>query len=530
MNNTEDQRPTSTAQEKQAPVARWQDLFEQADHILPEEWLQQKRRRLIGLILGPTLFLLMFLLDPPTGVSPKGMLAMGIFLWTVVWWVCETIPIPVMGLLCLSLLPLCGVLTVEQAFSYLAHWVNIFLIGAFIIGHALNIHGLNRRFAFKLISHRLVGGSPWRLTSIFLIGAALLSMIASNVVSTVVFMAIAQGIFEAMKIPRGSAFGGVFFIAIAWATDLGGIATPIGTPPNLLAIALTERLGYSIGFLQWMLVGVPVMVVGMILMLSLVWWIARKDLPDLRGTREYALQELERMGGLQRGEKIALGALVVALFLWMLPDLSRLVLGPEAPLVLWLRQHLSWSVVSILVAVSLFLIPVDWHRRRFAMTWTEAVQGIEWGTLFLIAAALAIGTVIGDQELGWGGFLTNHFMSAFPSGVSPYVVVFMAVGLTVLLTNFISNNAAVMTIGTVILAMSASGSFPVNPVALLVAIGIASSMAFALPSATPPTAIVFASGRVQISVMARYGTILALLCSVLVAFGAYTLANWVFRF
>ena len=485
-------------------------------------------RRALWLLLGPVLFVLTSVLPPPDGVAPAGMPALGIFLWTAVWWVSEVVPMPVMGLLALALLGLTGVVTTDQAFSYWSHWVVVFLLGAFVIGHALTIHGLTRRFAFRLVAHPIVAGNAWRLAALLLCGAAFLSTLMSNVVVTMVFMAIAEGVLEAVRISRSARYGGALFLGIAWASGVGGIGTPVGCPANLIAIGLAQKLGYSIGFLQWSLIGLPLAAVGMIVMLTIFRFMVGDDLPNLTGSQEYARRELQTMGPLGRGEKVALMALLVALLLWLLPDLARLVLGPTAPLVIWLDSHLNWAVVSILVATSLFFIPIDWRRRQFAMTWSDVVQGIEWGTLALVAGALAVGTVLGDPKIGWGKYFTNHLLAAVPGSQSTMLFVLVIVAAIVVTTNFISNNAVVAAFGALVLAMSSSQQFVPDPLALLVVVGITSSMAFALPSAAPYCAMVFASGRVRMSMMVRYGSILGAAMTLL-ACAAYPLARFVLR-
>lgn len=235
------------------------------------------------------------------------------------------------------------------------------------------------------------------------------------------------------------------------------------------------------------------------------------------------------MGPMQRGEKIAVGALLVALFLWLMPDLARIAMGSRAPIVTWLDTHLNWPVVSILVASALFVVPVDWSRRQFAMTWNHAVEGIEWGTLALVAGALAIGTVLGDSSIGWGKYVTDHLFVVIPAAESTPIFVVAVVAATVVVTNFISNPTVVTIFGALILAMSASQQFPADPLALLVVVALGSSMAFALPVGTPPCAIVFATGRVRMPMMITYGSLFGAAAIVVLALAGYPLARWVLR-
>ncbi|OFW35509.1 MAG: hypothetical protein A3J28_07495 [Acidobacteria bacterium RIFCSPLOWO2_12_FULL_60_22] len=507
----------------------WKDLAEMAPMLSEAEIRFEKKRRLAGLVLGPFLFVLVLLSPPLNQVTPVGMRTLGIFLWTVVWWVTEPIPIPVTSLFSLALLVLCGVLTVEGAFGYWANWVNIFFIGAFIIAHAMTVHGLPRRLAYRMMASRFLGGNPWRLLLVFGIGPALLSAVLSNVATTLIFVAIALGVSETLQFPPEGRFGEALFISIAWGAGMGGIITPVGTPPNSIVIGMISRqFGYRVGFLQWTLVGLPIAILGLLAMYLVIRYVIRPQLGGWKISTTFVQEELGKLGPLNRGEKIAAGALVCAIVLWAAPDMVPLFLagGRTHPASVWLARHLDWSVSAILVATSLFLIPVDWKNRKFVMTWGEAVQGIDWGTLSLIASALALGNVIADRKLGLGEFFAQSLSSLATPGSSHVLLIAAFVAFTIFLTNLASNNAVVSMVGALVLAVAPATG--VNPVALMVTVGVASSMAFSLPISTPPNAIVFGSGQVRSSTMAQSGLVLSAFCTAILLLIGFELANWVF--
>ena len=183
----------------------WKDFAETKKHLTTAEIRFEEIRRSLGLFLGPLAFVvIVFLLPTLPDVTPVGMRTLGIFTWVVIWWITEAIPIPMAGLFGLALLALCGVFSVTQAFSSMGHWVILFLVGAFIIAHAMTVSGLNRRFAYRMISFEFIRGDPWRLMVMFLIAVTMLSSIASDTVSTVIFMAIAMGLLKALNISPGS--------------------------------------------------------------------------------------------------------------------------------------------------------------------------------------------------------------------------------------------------------------------------------------------------------------------------------------
>lgn len=506
----------------------WKDLSEIAHTLTDAEFRAEKKKRLIGLFLGPALFALMLIVTPLPHVTDIGMRTLGVFLWTISWWVTEAIPIPAASFFGMAMLVLCGIVTVEGAFNYWGYWVNIFLIGGCIIGHAMNREGLTQRIAYWLISTRLASASPYSLLMVFAVAQLILSSVLSHVVTTVVFVSIALGLVDTLKLPVSSRYSEALFLLIAWGSAFG-ILTPIGTPPNMITIGFArDVLGYRIGWGAWFLACLPVALIGILAIYLVTKFVLRPEIPQWSATPDMIRAELRKMGPMKRGEKIAGGALLAALVLWSLPDtLPLFLLGQQThPASVWVRTHLDWSVTSILVATSLFLIPVDWANRKFTMTWDEAVKGIEWGTLALIGSAVAMASAIASKQVGLGEFFAQSLGSMGESGHSQLLLVFGVVAFTIIAGSFISNVATISMVGALIAAIAPAVG--VNPVALLVTVGVASSMDFSLPVGNPPNAIVFASGRVRVGTMVKGGVVLSLLCIFLITFVAFPLANWIF--
>ena len=210
-------------------------------------------------------------------------------------------------------------------------------------------------------------------------------------------------------------------------------------------------MGYRIGFLQWVVICLPVFSITLVAMFLVLRYVIRPEMPDWPLSPTFWAGELRKLGPLSRGEKISGGVFATAMTLWILPDVLPLFLtgGKQNPLSLWVSQHLDWSVTAILMATSLFLIPVDWKERKFAMTWDEAVKGVEWGTLTLNAAALGLGGAIADKKLGLGQFF-EHSMSAVVSPSSQFLFVLAVVAFTVIVGAFISNIAIIAMVGAVV--------------------------------------------------------------------------------
>ena len=352
------------------------------------------------------------------------------------------------------------------------------------------------------------------------------SSVLSNVATTVIFLSIAMGLAEELDFPRESRYGEALFISIAWGAGIGGIITPVGSPPNAIVVGmLREQLDYRVGFLPWVGTFLPVAIVAAVAMCLVMRYVLRPQLAGWKVSTTYAREELRKLGPLNRGEKITAAALASAIFSGRLPDLVGLV-SPEHPAAVWLYARLDWSVSAILVATSLFLIPLDWQKRQFVLTWSEAVKGVDWGTLSLIASALALGNVIADRDLGLGRFFEQSLSSLAAPGSSHALLIVAFVMFTVLLTNLASNNAVVSM--SAALALAVAPVTGVNPVALVATVAVASSMAFSLPISTPPNAIVFASGQVRSGTMAKGGTVLSLLCMLILLLLGFELADWMF--
>ncbi len=514
----------------------WKGLSEIAPMLTDAEVRFEKQRRVFGLIVGPLAFVACMLVPNLPETSDIGMRSLGVFLWTVVWWVCEPIPIPVTSFMGLAMLVVAGIRPVDQAFVSWADWINIFLLGAMVIGHATSVHGLTKRIAYRMVASPLVAGRPWRLLLLFGLGSSLMSSIMSHVVTTMIFISIATGLAETFKFERNSRYAESLFLAIAWGSNLG-ILTPVGTPPNLIAIGFVRDLGYDMGFLEWVWACLPVYVVALTVVFLVIKFVLKPEMPDWSGSDEFLQAELEKLGPMKRGEKISAIVFFTALFLWILPDLLPLMIdgmqklglsdvaGRAHPWSLWLRVHLNWAVTAIFMATSLFLIPVNWEKREFAMNWENAVKGIEWGTLSLIAAALGLGATIAHPELGLGKFLQTTIASLSSDGQSNFLFVLIVVSFTIIVGSFISNIAIIGMVGALVLGAAPTASF--NPVALMVSVGMAASFDFALPIGTPPSAMVFASGYVRIGTMFKGGGLISIIGIAIVSLLGYYMVNWV---
>ena len=470
-----------------------------------------ERRPLIGLVLGPLLFVLTLLLPLPDGLSPEGLRVAAVALLMAIWWLTEAIPIPATALLPILLFPLLGVLdggTVTRAYGH--HLVYLFL-GGFLMAVTMEKWNLHHRIALHTIP--LVGVTPTRIVLGFMLATAFLSMWISNTATTMMMVTIAIAVLheighEVEHTPGRFQFGTALLLGIGYAATIGGVATLIGTPPNAIFAGVVEKTyGFSVSFLDWMRFALPLSVV----MLLLTWFyltriLFRSEIAHLPGGRAFIRQQIAGLGPMTRAEKsIAIVVTTVAV-LWVLRGLYT----PPA------LAMVKDSTIAIAGALVLFLIPVNLRRREFLLDWQTAVT-IPWDIIILFGGGFALAQ--GFSESGLTGWLAEQL--AILKGVNLVVIIGAVVVLVIFLTEITSNTATASLLLPVAGALaSATG---VHPYGLMVAAVVAASFAFMLPVATPPNAIVYGSRYVTIMQMAKAGVWLNLAGAVLITAFVYLL-------
>lgn len=490
-----------------------------------------------GLFAGPVIALVFYVLLPRAVVDDAGVLLAGltdagrataaVAALMACWWLTEAIPISATALLPLPLFPLLGITTMRAAAAPYANELIFLFFGGFCLGLAMQRWGLHRRIA--LLTIRIVGDSPGRLVAGFMIATALLSGWVSNTATVLLMLPIASSVLAmALKedidtktplVPglMGHNFGLCLLLGIAYAASVGGVATLIGTPPNLiLAAYVKSHYDFDLSMAKWMLVGVPLMVV----FLPIVWLLLTKVLFPIRirsieGVGEHVRTELREMGRLSRGEWIVLIIFALTASAWITRPLM-VQLGESigfAPL-----ARLNDTAIAMLAALALFVIPVHPKQRVFTIDW-ETAEKIPWGVLLLFGGGLSLAAAITLN--GVDTFIGNALSGL--GNMPGWLIILMVTATVIFLTEITSNTA----VTTALLPVLAAAAIPlgVEPLALLVPAAIAASFAFMLPIATPPNAIVFSTGRLRIPHMARAGLVLNLLGIVLAAVAGHMLAG-----
>lgn len=484
--------------------------------------------RRAGLWVGLAALVFCVVSPPPAGLEPAGWRTAGVALLMAVWWMTEAVAIPVTALVPLVLFPALGVLGASDAAAPYAHELIFLFMGGFFLAAGLERWGLHRRLALGILA--LVGTSPERLVLGFMLATAFLSMWISNTATAAMLFPIGvavAGLFAPVPVDGGmtdgrteagaasdavspgNPLGIALMLAIAYGASIGGVATLIGTPPNaVLAGAADELLGVQIGFLQWMAVGVPVAA----LMLPLTWLLLVKVLHPPGALRGDAAVVLDR-------ERAALGPRTSAetrvAVVFLLTALGWLLREPKdfgaftLPGLQTFMPELRDSTIAMAGAMSLFLLPAGRVAARSGvgrrlLEWPQAKQ-IPWGVLVLFGGGLSLARAM--DRSGLAAYIGGTVAGL--EGVSTVVIVGTVALLFVFLTE-VTSNTATATMAMPVMAGAALG-LGLPPLLLMTTAALVSSMAFMLPVATPPNAIVFGSEHLTIPIMARAGFVLNLL-------------------
>jgi sodium-dependent dicarboxylate transporter 2/3/5 len=450
-----------------------------------------KQRAVIGLFLGPVLFSLVLLMPLPEGMSAAGLRVAAVTVLMAVWWISEAIPVPATALLPIVLFPLLGILSgAEVTLAYGNHLIFLFM-GGFLIAVTMERWNLHHRIALHTI--RMVGVTPRRIVLGFMLATAFLSMWISNTATTMMMVTIAMAVLREIEHeidhrPGEVWFGTILMLGICYAASIGGIATLIGTPPNVIFAGVLEKTyGISISFTDWMRFALPLSMV----MLALTWlyltrMLCPKKSTSIAGGAAFIQRQLAGLGPMSRQEKqVALVFTTVAL-LWILRGLYQ-----PAGLVL-----VKDSTIAIAGALLLFLIPVNLKRREFLLDWKTAVT-IPWDIIILFGGGFALAQ--GFSESGLTRWLAEQLTVL--QGVDTVLVIAAVVVMVIFLTEVTSNTATASLLLPVMGALASA--IDVSPFGLMVATVLAASFAFMLPVATPPNAIVFSSRCVSMMQMAR---------------------------
>jgi len=479
----------------------------------------QKAR--VGLFLAPLMGGLVYGF-PFTNLSNEAHILAGILTWVVVSWVTEALPLAMTSLLGAALCVLGGLGSAREVFATFAHPIIFLFIGSFFLAEAFVIHGVDHRFAVWLLSMKRISGRP---TGLFLAlggATAFLSMWISNTAAVAIMVPMVLGILSVLRKTgksRGQYEIGALLL-LAYGAGAGGIATVIGTPPNLIGVGLlSQQADINLTFFQWLSIGLPLSIV----MLALIAFVLHRlyPLPPVLPALQDHVQVLERaQGGWTRGQVNTCVALALAITCWVLPGMLGAWLGRDDGWVEWFNARLPKEMVPILAAGLLFLLPVDLKAGEFTLTWKQA-SNINWGTILLFGGGLTFGHLMVQTGLaeavgkGLVGFLGSNTL---------WNLTAVGIGTALVLTEIASNTAAASMLVPVVISIAQAAD--VSPVPPTLGVCLAGSLAFVLPVSTPPNAIVYGTGLVPLGHMIRAGLLLDILGGCLVWLTLWVLCPW----
>ncbi len=473
----------------------------------------------IGLFLGPILFFVLLLIPNPNGISPEGWKVIALAAFMLAWWVSEAVPIAVTSLLPMLLLPMMGVTTLNKAAAPYSNPVVYLFMGGFVIALAMERWNLHRRIALNIV--RLTGTNADGILFGFILATALISMWISNTATAIMMLPIALSVIDLLKrrtsvgMEKGmDRFALTMMLGIAYASSIGGMATIIGTPPNVVfAGYMRETFDIEVSFAEWFIVGFPFSIVLLLLTyLVVVKWMYPNRLGKFSGARELLDEELAELGPISTGEKRTLWVFILAAVCWIFQAQINQLLP---------FLKLSDTAVALAAAVLLFVVPVDWSKNRFLLEWKDT-EKLPWGILLLFGGGLSLADSL--AETGIIGLIGNQFAGLTTAG---WVVILGLSTVSLFLTEVMSNVALVTIFLPVVGGIAVGMGIP--PEEMCIPVTLAASGAFMLPMSTPPNAIVFASGHLKIAQMVRVGFVLNIVSVLLVTLFVKTMLPYLYE-
>lgn len=463
-------------------------------------------KRIFGMGGGLLIFVLMVTSASPEGLSREGWYTAAIAILMATWWATEVIPIPVTALLPLVLFPVFNISGITATATPYANPMIFLFLGGFILAIGMVEWNLHRRIALNIIA--VIGSKPRSIILGFIISTAFISMWVSNAAATMMMLPIGLSVIGLVK-DKGSNlsnssqynnFAVSLMLAIAFAANVGGLGTVIGTPTNALMIGfVAESYNLEISFMQWMLIGIPVVILGLpLIFYSLTYISFPVKFKTLPGGKEYLYGELKRLGRFRRGETLVAVIFGLTAVLWMV-----------RPLIVKMLPGLSDAGIAIFGAILLFLVPLNFKAGQFILTW-KAVAKIPWDILILFGGGLTLAGAI--QRTGLAEWMGGYFSGL---GFLPFVIIiFIATGVVIIFTNLASNSA------TAAAFLPVMGSLAIgmgeDPLQLAIPVAVAASCVFMFPVGTPPNAIVYGSGVFSIPQMVKAGLWLSLIFTLII--------------
>lgn len=479
------------------------------------------RQKVIGFFAGPLVFFLLINLISSDFISPSAGKVLALAAWIIIWWMTEAVPIAITALLPLVLFPFMGVMKMNEAAAPYANPIVFLFMGGFMIALGLEKHRLHERIALNLI--KITGTSGNGIILGFMISTAFISMWISNTATAMMMLPIALSVINLLKsdasvpneaLPKGERnFAIGLLLTIGYASSIGGIGTIIGTPPNVVFAGLLDQFYHQkLDFGKWMLVGVPLMTLLLVAMYFIITSILFKNgIANVKGSDELIKSKLKELGALRKGEKLVMVIFATTCLLWIFQQPINILLK---------KEMLNDTNVAMLGGVLMFILPVDWKQMNFLLKWSDTDK-MAWGILILFGGGLCLA-----QGLSNAGIIQAVGAKIAANSASTNWLLFGLITASVFITELMSNVALVQIFLPVVFGIATN--LGIDPILMGMPVTLGASMAFMFPVATPPNAIVFSSGHMQVKHMMKAGIWLNIISITLIYFASVTLMEWVY--
>jgi sodium-dependent dicarboxylate transporter 2/3/5 len=474
-------------------------------------------------------------LDPQI-VARSMQSVLAVLLLMVIWWITEPVPIPATALLPAVLFPILKITGIQEntffEFSFkhtLLNYANpvIYLfLGGFLLAGAMQKWKLDRRLTLFILTRWKLADNSENILLGIMITTAFVSMWISNTATTAMMLPLGLGVLSLVGVKPGeSRFGTALMLGIAWSASIGGVGTIIGSPPNGIALGiLNSTFGnnpsyQTITFLDWMKFGVPFVILAVPVAWLLLIKIFPSEISKIQGGKEQLLNERSSLGKLSVGEKRTIFVVSFAAFLWVSNPFWNFIL-PK-----WLCNQLIWIdeySIGLICGVLLFLIPVDLKENKFLLDWRD-VKFVDWGTLILFGGGIALSDAM--FKTGLAILIADSFIGMFGTP-STLILMMLIILLAELLTEVTSNTAVTSMMVPIVISIALTAGS--NPKVLAVAAAVGASMAFMLPVATPPNALVYGTGYVTLKDMIKAGIVLDFIFWIFTTFVMIIIGQYLF--
>jgi sodium-dependent dicarboxylate transporter 2/3/5 len=437
-----------------------------------------------------------------------------------IWWITEPIAIPLTSLFGPTLCVILGIVPIKDAYDQFANPMIFLFMGGFLLAKGMMVNGLDKRIAYGIMSMKWVGDSPRRIFLAIGLACILCSGWVSNTATAAMMFPISLGLLEAireMMAENGKTidlknykYATGLMLMTAYACSIGGVMTPIGTPPNIIMIGFLQELAPQapeISFFQWMIWGTVAMILYFIIASVVLWRLFPADVDHIKGAKEFIQNSVDSLGKWTRAQKNTMIAFSTAFVLWVAPSVLGIMYDVDSDVMKFYDSHFPEAIAAMIGGLMLFFLPVNVKTGEMTMTWKDGVEGTEWGTLLLFGGGLAMGSMMYDT--GLSAWIGNGLKEALGNNPSEWLFVGVFCVAALIMSELTSHTASTNLMAPI--AIGAALSLGFSPIPVAIGIALASSLGFMMPVSTPPNAIVYASGYVPITKMIKSGFIIDLI-------------------